>query len=47
MNFGTVSKEFLRRTLKIDKNARIDLEELTAFNFTNTPSILAEKKLNI
>lgn len=37
MNVGTASKEFLRRTLKIDKTARMDLDELISYSFTNSP----------
>lgn len=37
MNVGNASKEFLRRTLKIDKTARMELDELISYNFTNSP----------
>jgi hypothetical protein len=43
-----VAKDFLRKTLKVDKQSRMDLDELANFSFgSGTGNILAEKKLNV
>lgn len=44
---GNQAKEFLRRTLRLDKATRMDLEELSEFSFGMNGNILAEKKLNV
>lgn len=47
-NISSVSKEFLVRTLKIDKSRRMTPEDLAAFSFeySSSGNILAEKSLN-
>lgn len=47
--FGHSTKEFLRKTLRVDKNSRLALDGVAEFTFGQAPSIniLTEKKLNI
>lgn len=47
LSVGNPTKDFLRRTLRVDKTTRMDLEELTDFSFGTSGNILAEKKLNV
>jgi len=36
INISTIAKEFLKRTLKVDKNSRMDILELEEFKFGQT-----------
>ena len=47
LNISSISKEFLRKTLRTDKNSRMNIEELSNFSFESSSNILAEKKLNV
>jgi hypothetical protein len=47
LSISNNSKEFLRKSLKVDKNLRLSLENLIDFSFTSSDNILMEKKLNI
>jgi hypothetical protein len=47
-----MAREFLKKSLKIDKVSRMDVDDLVAFNFEpqtviQRPNILTEKKINM